>query len=55
MNHLIVLAQFMYVMVVLLPLKLNYKKGEIFEEFQNENKKGFKNETLPNKLIDKIK
>ena len=31
------------------------KKGEIFLEFQNENKKGFKNETLPNKLIDKIK
>ena len=25
------------------------KKGRIFEEFQNENKKGFKNEILPNK------
>ena len=31
------------------------KKGEIFEEFLNENKKGFKNEILPIKLIDKIK
>ena len=31
------------------------KKGEIFEEFQNKNGKGFKNEILPNKLIDKIK
>ena len=31
------------------------KKGEIFEEFLNENKKGFKNEILPFKLIDKIK
>jgi len=31
------------------------KKGEIFEEFQNENKKGFKNEILPIKLTDKIK
>ncbi len=30
------------------------KKGEIYEEFQNENKKGFKNEILPIKLIDKI-
>ena len=31
------------------------KKGKILEEFQNENKKGFKNEILPDKLIDKIK
>ena len=31
------------------------KKGEIFEEFLNKNSKGFKNEILPNKLIDKIK
>ncbi len=31
------------------------KKGRIFEEFKNENKKGFKNEILPSKLIDKIK
>ncbi len=31
------------------------KKGEIFGEFQNKNNKGFKNETLPNKLIDKIR
>ena len=31
------------------------KKGEIFEEFQNKNGKDFKNEILPNKLIDKIK
>ncbi len=31
------------------------KKGKIREEFQNENKKGFKNEILPDKLIDKIK
>ena len=31
------------------------KKGEIFEEFQNENKDGFKNEILPIKLLDKIK
>ena len=31
------------------------KKGEIFEEFLNKNTKGFKNEILPNKLIDKIK
>ena len=31
------------------------KAGEIFEEFLNENKKGFKNEILPIKLIDKIK
>jgi len=31
------------------------KKGKIHEEFQNENKKGFKNEILPDKLIDKIK
>ena len=31
------------------------KKGKIFEEFQNKNKKGFKNEVLPKKLIDKIK
>ena len=31
------------------------KKGEIFEEFQNKNGKCFKNEILPNKLIDKIK
>jgi len=33
----------------------NTKKGRILEEFQNENRKGFKNEILPNKLIDKIK
>ena len=31
------------------------KKGNILEEFQNKNKKGFKNEILPDKLIDKIK
>jgi len=31
------------------------KKGKIFEEFQNKNGKGFKNEILPIKLIDKIK
>ena len=31
------------------------KKGFIFEEFQSQNKNGFKNEILPNKLIDKIK
>ncbi len=31
------------------------KKGKILEEFQNKNKKGFKNEILPDKLIDKIK
>ena len=31
------------------------KKGKILGEFQNENKKGFKNEILPNKLIEKIK
>ena len=31
------------------------KKGKILEEFQNENRKGFKNEILPSKLIDKIK
>ena len=31
------------------------KKGKIFEEFQSKNKKGFKNEILPIKLIDKIK
>ena len=31
------------------------KKGEIFKEFQDRNKKGFKNDTLPDKLIDKIK
>ena len=31
------------------------KKGKIFDEFQNRIKKGFKNEILPNKLIDKIK
>ena len=31
------------------------KKGKIFEEFQEKNRKGFKNELLPNKLIDKIK
>ena len=31
------------------------KKGKILEEFQNENKKGFKNEILPSKLTDKIK
>ena len=30
------------------------KKGEIFEEFQNKSMKGFKNEILPIKLIDKI-
>jgi len=31
------------------------RKGKILEEFHNENKKGFKNEILPSKLIDKIK
>ncbi len=31
------------------------KNGEIFEEFLNKNEKGFKNEILPNKLVDKIK
>jgi len=31
------------------------KKGEVFEEFQNESRKGFKNEILPIKLKDKIK
>ena len=31
------------------------KKGKIFDEFQNRTKKGFKNEMLPNKLINKIK
>ena len=31
------------------------KKGEIFEEFLNKNRNGFKNEILPKKLIDKIK
>ena len=31
------------------------KKGKIFDEFQNQNKKGFKNEVLPDKLINKIK
>ena len=31
------------------------KKGKIFEQFQSESKKGFKNEILPFKLIDKIK
>ena len=31
------------------------KKGKIFEEFQNKNRKRFKNEILPDKLIDKIK
>ena len=31
------------------------KKGEIFEEFQRKNKKGFKNEILPSKLVEKIK
>ena len=33
---------------------INTKKGKIFEEFQNKNRKGFKNEILPKKLIDKI-
>ena len=31
------------------------KKGEIFEEFQRKNKKGFKNKILPSKLVEKIK
>ena len=31
------------------------KKGKIFEEFHNENKKGFKNQILPTKLVDKIR
>ena len=41
--------------MLLFIIQTKLKKVKIFEEFKNKNKKGFKNEILPNKLIDKIK